>query len=198
MFYWVIFKPLIVCLPFWLIKRDLFRDPIAAVAIFLGVALLINSFPGRILGEIITQALVRFSEMIRVGLFKGLYNLITTLFKQLVSTVEAVLFSVDEWMRFRTGDKKVWMGVRLVLGVVWFPISYITRFYIVVLIEPMLNPLKLPISVLAGKLLAIPLVILWHWAFGALTPRLGYPLTWVVVALSFSSCPTPSVTCSGS
>jgi hypothetical protein len=38
-----------------------------------------------------------------------------------------------------------------VIALVWFPISYLTRFIIVVLIEPCLNPVKLPICSIAAK-----------------------------------------------
>jgi hypothetical protein len=183
-FYWFILKPLVVCLLLRFFRPELFTDSIGFGIIFLLLAFVINSKPGHVAGEIVVQTLMHLSEIVSVGLFRGLYNLIATLFKHLLSTVEGFLFSVDEWLRFRTGDNQVWMGARLLAGVVWFPIGYLIRFYIVVLVEPMLNPLKLPVSMIAGKLMSPFIWVLWFpWFLMVLPPLpLGSLLLWLVVA----------------
>jgi hypothetical protein len=58
---------------------------------------------------------------------------------------------VEEWLRFRSGDNIVGRAVRGVLGVLWFPIGWLARFYLVVLIEPGFNPVKAPLAILAAK-----------------------------------------------
>src|SRR5262249_32302571 len=55
--------------------------------------------------------------------------------------------------RFKSGDSPTSMVVRAVTALLWFPISYVARIYTVVLIEPMFNPLKLPVAILAAKFL---------------------------------------------
>jgi hypothetical protein len=47
------------------------------------------------------------------------------------------------------------MVVRAVLGVFWFPVGYLIRLYFLTLIEPTINPLKLPLSILAAKFLVL-------------------------------------------
>jgi hypothetical protein len=47
------------------------------------------------------------------------------------------------------------MAFRAILGVFWFPIGYLVRFYFITLLEPTLNPIKLPLSTLAFKLMVV-------------------------------------------
>jgi hypothetical protein len=180
-FYWCLFKPLLICLLIWLWKRDLFSSWTTTALIVVATVAVINSEIGLILSEAFGQALTRLSEVVGVKLFRGLVSLIAYLFKQFMASVEDVLFTVDEWMRFRTGDSRWLMAVRVVLGVVWFPISYLVRFYMVVLIEPCLNPLKFPISTVAGKFILPATWLLASTLHGNLAPFLGYYLSGAIV-----------------
>ena len=73
------------------------------------------------------------------------------MFKAIIEGLEYILYTVDEWLRFRGGEGRVSMVVRAIAGLIWFPVSYIIRIYIVVLIEPGFNPFKAPISIVAAK-----------------------------------------------
>ena len=75
-----------------------------------------------------------------------MYRFIMRLFKQVLDTGEHILFTVDDWLRYRKGDSTPSLVLRTVLGVIWFPISYLSRFFILVLIEPGFNPAKAPQS----------------------------------------------------
>ena len=77
------------------------------------------------------------------------FPVVVDLFKRILHAMEAVLFKVDEWLRFRGGDSKWAMSARIVLGLLWFPISYLARFNMVVFIEPAINPVKLPVCSIA-------------------------------------------------
>jgi hypothetical protein len=125
----------------------------AWVAVFLLSAAALNTRLGRSMVEATRDALVHTADMVRAGLIVGLVRLVGQAFKQFSEAIEFVLFRVDEWLRFRSGDGAVSLVVRTVLGAVWLPVSFLVRFYMVVLIEPGINPLKLPISILGGKLL---------------------------------------------
>ena len=74
-----------------------------------------------------------------------------------------------EWVRARSrglapaprpNTGPVAVAVRTVAGLVWMPFAFLIRFYTVVLIEPMLNPLKLPLSILFAKFI-YPLLLLF-------------------------------------
>jgi hypothetical protein len=55
--------------------------------------------------------------------------------------------------RFRQGDSNASLVVRTIANLFWYPLAAITRFYLVVLVEPGINPIKAPISIIAAKII---------------------------------------------
>jgi hypothetical protein len=141
--------------------------------IFVAVFIVLNSRPGRAVGQAVWQGGLWLSTMIQAGLLKGLVHLILEVFKRITDLLEYLLFTVEEWLRFRQGDSSVSLVVRAVLGLVWFPFAYVIRFYMVVLVEPCLNPIKAPISILAGKFMVPILPSLTAWLANLLGTVLG-------------------------
>jgi hypothetical protein len=159
--YGILFKPLVVCaLLFWALP-EAFDTHWKVVGLFLALAIILNSRPGLAAGDAMLRGLLRGFEWLHSGLLPGLVRIIIRVFKQITDGVEYVLYTVDEWLRFKSGDSRLSMVLRVVLGVIWFPVSYLTRLYIVVLIEPGFNPLKAPISILAAKFV-YPIIIALH------------------------------------
>jgi hypothetical protein len=72
-------------------------------------------------------------------------------FKRIVDAIEVAFFRIDELLRFTTGDSRLGLILRAVLGTLWTPIAAVVRFFTLVLIEPMINPLKLPLTFLFAK-----------------------------------------------
>jgi hypothetical protein len=195
-FYSVFLLPIVFCLALWRIFPGVFEDPLnpwRAVGIFLLVELVFNSRPGHAAGDAVTRAGLRIFDWFRSGLLPGLFRLVVQLFKQITDGVEYVLYTVDEWLRFRTGDNRFSLVLRAVLGLVWFPVSYITRLYLVVLIEPGINPLKLPMSILAAKFVYPMLAILGLFTIqplgsplvDKLAPVLSQAGAWLLVIPTF-------------
>jgi hypothetical protein len=110
-----------------------------------------NSRQGRAIEEIVSRALVQFITWVRAGLIGGIVRLIVQVSKRFLDLLEYVMYTVDEWLRFRGGDTRLSMVMRALLGLIWFPVSYVARIYIVVLIEPGFNPIKMPVSIAAAK-----------------------------------------------
>jgi hypothetical protein len=115
------------------------------------VDIVINSRPAQALARAVVHSAVEFIDLLRAGLLPSLFNFIVRVFKQIIHLVEALLFRVDEWLRFRTGESELSMILRAVMTMLWFPISYLARLNMVVLIEPALNPVKLPVCLIAAK-----------------------------------------------
>jgi hypothetical protein len=195
--YWWLLKPLLFSGILWLLVPATISTAWAAVGTFLGVSVLLNSRTGHAVGEAFFQGFVNLVQLLGSGLVTGLVQWVLRGFKRITDWVEHVLFSVDEWLRFRRGDSRPAMVVRTLLGVLWFPISYVTRFYFVVLIEPGINPIKLPISILAAKfvypmLLAVGLfdvTTLSSPLVGTLSPFLGSVVAWMLVIGTFYFLP---------
>jgi hypothetical protein len=194
LFYWYLFKPALASLLVWPFVRGAFRDwQVGVGVVFLVAIIVLNSRLGQTATEAGVQSVVRFSELLRAGLLPGLIRLILRVFKQIVDWVESLLFTVDEWLRVRAGDKKFAIALRAILGVFWFPISFVARLYLVVLIEPGFNPIKVPLSILAAKFvypallagfqergLLTVLIEKAEWLAVYLKPYLGETAAWLL------------------
>ncbi len=151
LFYSYLFKPLLVCALVWYFRPELVETVLLMVIVFMAANFLVNSRPGRAAGEAVKQLLLTFFELVRAGLIPGLIRLTLAAFQEIIHLMEYLLAIVDEWLLFRTGQGRFLMVARAILFVLWFPVAYVGRFYMVVLIEPGLNPVKLPISSFAAK-----------------------------------------------
>jgi hypothetical protein len=175
------FKPLVVCaLLYWLVP-DLFRGPVVASITFLGVNSVLNSRLGKGVAEAMAQVVVDIYELLRAGLLPGLLRLAVALFKHITDTAEYVLFTVDEWLRYRTGDSDFSLLVRTLVTLLWSPIAFLARFYLVVLIEPGFNPVKAPLSILAAKFVYPVIYPLAAQLFASWREPLGLLLAWLLV-----------------
>jgi hypothetical protein len=149
--YDLVLKPLVPFLFLWWLAPGWFDTWFSRVFLFGLLVGVLNSRIGRGLEEAGYRAMLRALGWLRAGLVDGLFRLIVQVFKAITDGLEYLLYTVDEWLRFRAGDSRLSMVIRAILGVVWFPVSYLVRLYIVVLIEPGFNPLKAPISIVAAK-----------------------------------------------
>jgi len=68
--------------------------------------------------------------------------------------MERGLYAVDEWLRFRSGETRLSLIARAVLGVGWFLLTYLIRLFINLLVEPTFTPIKhFPVVTVAAKLI---------------------------------------------
>lgn len=185
LFYGLFLMPLLVCLLLWLLipKTFTWDDPARGLLIFVAVEVLFNTRPVHAAGDALIRASLRIFDWLRSGLVPELFRFIVRLFKQISDGVEYVLYTVDEWLRFRSGDSRLSMVLRALLGVAWFPVSYAARVYIVMLVEPCFNPLKLPIAILAAKFV-YPVVFALGW--NERFPELLSPYVSAYVAIPFA------------
>ncbi|MBV9124853.1 MAG: hypothetical protein JO112_15975, partial [Planctomycetes bacterium] len=173
LFSWYLLKPLIVWALLYWWRPDFFRPWLQGLGIFVGLSVVLNTRLGKAALDTLTQGVVNLWDLLRAGLIPGLFRLLVGLFKHIIHLVEYVLFTVDEWLRFRSGDSMLSMVLRTVLGVLWFPVSWVARFYMVVLIEPGINPIKFPVSSLAAKIIYPFGVVLTTFLIQLLRPVMG-------------------------
>jgi hypothetical protein len=156
--YWYGIKPLAITGLFWLWKPGLFSHQITALALFLVVNLVLNSRFGYGMSEAVTEMILWAYGWLRFDFLQGLFRFVLLFFKRVTATMEYLFYTVDEWLRFRSDEGRITMGLRAVTGVLWFPVGYALRLYFIMLIEPTVNPLKYPLSSLGYKFL-----LLWPW-----------------------------------
>ncbi|WP_437228206.1 hypothetical protein SH661x_000779 [Planctomicrobium sp. SH661] len=138
--------------------------------IYLVTALFLNSPVGRWVSERTVDLLVRAWQEFKMHIFAAMVQWIVDVFDWLLVALERVVYTVDEWLRFRTGDDRAMRWVKLAGGVVWFFVSYVVVFIFTLLVEPQINPLKhFPVVTVSHKLIlpALPEFV------RKLTPYLG-------------------------
>lgn len=154
--------PILFTLPLVLVERRWFRDPyswrIAVVLTFLILIAVCNVRPIRERLARLGEELMRTWKLAATELLKAVGLAILEAFAWLVEQVERAIYAGDEWLRFRQGESRFTFVAKLVLGLVWFVITYVVRFMVVLLIEPQINPLKHFPVVTVGHKLLIPFI----------------------------------------
>ncbi|MEN6405137.1 MAG: hypothetical protein ABFC77_01575 [Thermoguttaceae bacterium] len=183
-------KPLFWTAVVWLVFRrgpiDRASAAISAAGVFLGFNLLLNSRVGRTAEEVAVDGVVQAWHQFGLRAITGLFWWIVDCFKSFLETVERLMYAVDEWLRFRSGQGVVALAMKAVLGFFWFFIAYVLRFCVNVLIEPQINPIKhFPVVTVSHKLL-LPLIPSFAHL---LSLTLDKPLAWTVATAIITSIP---------
>ena len=127
--------------------------------IFLATCLVLNTRAGRDLEEMAVDALGRAWHSLISNLLPGLFRLVMEAFARVMEAVERVLYTVDEWLRFRGGQGRASLAAKAVLGMAWFFVAYLVRFFITLLVEPQINPIKhFPVVTVSAKILVTQVV----------------------------------------
>jgi hypothetical protein len=135
---------------------------VASVAAFLAACLFFSSRLAAELEEAFIDWLSRVWMRLSIDLIPALFHFIMAVFKRIVEAIDRMLYTVDEWLRFRTGESRWTFAWKLVLGAAWFVVSYIVRLYVNLFIEPTTNPIKhFPVVTVAHKIMAPFIVILF-------------------------------------
>jgi len=112
----------------------------------------------------VAAALSDWWRRVRVNLLPGIIAIIIDAFRTLANWVERRLYAVDEWMRFRSGDSQSSLALKAILGLLWFPFAYLTRFAFYLLVEPQVNPVKhFPVVTVSHKVIwpMVPQIATW-------------------------------------
>lgn len=161
-----VLAPLVATAVFWLLLPAMgVYQPLNrwwGLAIFVLSVIVLNSRFGRDTEELTREFLSRTWYRIRVHLLLGLFTLIVDAFHWLMDSLERVLYAVDELLRFRSGESRVTLAFKAVLGIVWTVVHGVIRFCVTLLIEPQANPIKhFPVVTVSHKLL-LPLAYTSH------------------------------------
>ena len=128
-------------------------------AIPAALVLAYNTPWGWVVQDRVAESVADGWRVVRVNLIPGLIGWVLDLFRAIANWIERRLYAVDEWLRFRSGDSQGSFVLKAVLGLVWFPFAYVTRFAFYLLLEPQINPVKhFPVVTVSHKVL-LPLVL---------------------------------------
>jgi hypothetical protein len=128
--------------------------PSVTACIFVILAGILNSRAGRDIEELAAERLQLMWHRIRVHVLVALFDLVMDFFKHVLEWLERVLYEVDEWLRFKSGETKVTLGLKAVLGVPWTVMRFVVGFLVTVLVEPQINPIKhFPVVTVSHKVI---------------------------------------------
>src|SRR5262249_21703659 len=112
---------------------------------------------------------------LKVDVLPGLFRWVVLFFKQAMEGLDRVIYTVDEWLRFRPGDSRLSLYLKPALGLVWFLLTYVIRLVINLFVEPTVNPIKhFPVVTGRAKLLlpgSLPLRTVAHTLLDPLMSR---------------------------
>ncbi len=167
-------------------------DGLPAFLLVLGFilgSLLRNSQSGRRLLDGAISRFVVFWRRVHRNLLIGLFRWVIDLFGWLMRGFEQGLRRMDEKLSHHRGEGWGVTAVKALVGPVWRVLRYLIHFYVAVLVEPQVNPVKhFPVVTVADKLmmpffpaLTIALLAL----LDPILPRfIGLPLATATVLLS--------------
>lgn len=116
-----------------------------------------------------------------------LLRLVGRFFAALIDGLDRVMAAVDDALRARQRPAGAALTSLTLLTLAWGALAYLVRFYVTLLVEPELNPLKhFPVVTVAHKLMLPFLPTLLDWAnkpFSVLGPLLGGALAGLTVFL---------------
>jgi hypothetical protein len=151
-------KPLVPTLLFALfVPRDtaLWQKAIGLTGMFLALNLMVNSRAWRNVEEMIFDAVREGWQRFGVRLIVNVFWLFIDFFRAFLQLIERMMYAVDEWLRFQSGQSRLVLVAKGALGAVWFFVAYAIRICVNLLIEPQINPLKhFPVVTVSHKIMA--------------------------------------------
>lgn len=160
-------KPLAICAVIWpLLPRGSEQAGLSLLAfvggpLFLAVNFILNSKPGQDLQEIALDLTVQSVSFLIFEVVPGFVGFFVDLFKAITQAIEATLYQVDLWLRYRMGESQTTLGLKVVFGSAWASVHYLVRLIINLFVEPQLNPVKhFPVVTVSHKFLLPTIPIL--------------------------------------
>jgi hypothetical protein len=189
----IVLKPLIataVITPlFPLYGCSMRTSRLAAGIIFVSLSLLLNTFLGRHMEEALTDAAARIWRRFHLDVFPAVLRWFMDVFRQFTEGIERCLYTVDEWLRFRTGEGRLSLLLKGALGFIWFFVTYLVRVYVNLFIEPTFNPIKhIPVVTVAAKLM-LPFIDVIIKTLAVPFQPLGQGIAYGIASINFFLIP---------
>ena len=142
-------KPLGLCAVAWAVAEPLRPWPGPALLTFLGAVIITNSRIGQLIDLFLLELSSRLIRVLTAA--PALLRWIARGFREMVRMLDWTMARIDDWLRLRGRSGPFGIALRVVSKIIWTPLAFLVRFYSVVLIEPTINPVKLPMTLVFAK-----------------------------------------------
>lgn len=123
------------------------------VPLVLGIGFFLASKRGIRFSEALGDWLTTTWHYLKHELIPGLIAWTLALFKRLMELAEVMLYTVDQWLRFRSGDGRFGVAIKGFFGIFWGIFAYIFRLLVNLVAEPQVNPIKhFPVVTVSHKM----------------------------------------------
>jgi hypothetical protein len=145
-----------------LIEGNLIELNLSLAALTLVLGVLIRNTPGgrRLLDDLVSaggQFLRRINQTLVIGLIQELM----LFFKEVTRRFQQGLHRIEERLSHHLGESWIGLAFKALLMPVWRVLEWVIQFYVTVLVEPQINPIKhFPLVTIAHKLMLpfLPLI----------------------------------------
>ncbi|RME04818.1 MAG: hypothetical protein D6805_01745 [Planctomycetota bacterium] len=114
---------------------------------------LINTRAGVLLGGLVADTVSVFIERLTKDFLLALFQLAVKLTRSAMAWMEHLLYVFEDYLRFSRGEGYFQKVVKVFFILFWLPVAYILTIYIILFLEPQVNPLKFPVVSITYKLL---------------------------------------------
>lgn len=155
--------------------------------ILLGIALanlIINTPLGREIFDQFEDLIIYLFLSLNRTVFIGIFQVVMEVFRFALKWMEYVLYTVDDFFRFRKGDRLSIQIFKVIFGKIWYAMTYVFRFTINLIVEPQVNPIKhFPVVTISHKMI-LPLALIMMEESEQWLSFMG-PFAWIGVSLVF-------------
>ncbi|MCB9882531.1 MAG: hypothetical protein H6834_12135 [Planctomycetes bacterium] len=185
----VLWRPFRAATLLWLLlallDHPFVRSVVHTVTLFVAIYVVFNTHQWASVREALGQGLVSTWRVFKTYVLRTVWRIALTFFRRARELFESMLYSVDQWLRFRSGDPVLYHALKLAILPVWTPIAYLLRLLYDTSFEPRFNPVKYVSVVFAADKIFIPLtpplLIFFTEMFHPLGPVGSNSLAWFLL-----------------
>ena len=142
----------------WLSKVPREELTIVSVTCFVVGLIFARTPQGQQFKEYLINIVTDTVRAIHQNLIRGVIAFIRDLFRKFQDWFDQALYSIDEWLHYKSWQSTSNLYIKVLLLIFWLPIEYSVRFVFNLLLEPQINPLKhFPVVTVSHKLL-LPMI----------------------------------------
>jgi hypothetical protein len=172
-----------------LLKGELAKPEFSVFALALALGTLVRNTPaGRHLLDDTASGVGRVLRIVNQTLILGLVRELMQFFKEVTRRFQQSLHWIEELLSHRLGESHLELVIKALLIPLWRLLDFLIQFYVTVLVEPQINPIKhFPLVTIGHKLMLpfFPLITSFLITITAtILPKwIAYPLVTLTVLL---------------